>query len=50
MKAVRFHEHGGPEVLKCKDARDLAPEVAGQGPLCTRPQFEARMDRLRRLP
>lgn len=26
MKAVRFHQHGGPEVLKYEDAPDPAPE------------------------
>ena len=25
MKAVRFHEHGGPEVLRVEDAPDPAP-------------------------
>src|ERR671913_2213800 len=25
MKAVRFHEHGGPEVLRFEDAPDPAP-------------------------
>jgi len=25
MKAVRFHQHGGPDVLRCEDAPDPAP-------------------------
>ncbi len=29
MKAVRFHEHGGPEVLRYEDAPDPAPSPGG---------------------
>ena len=29
MKAVRFHQHGGPEVLKYEDAPDPAPPPGG---------------------
>ena len=27
MKAVRFHEHGGPDVLRYEDAPDPDPEL-----------------------
>ena len=26
MSAVRYHEHGGPEVSKCKEVETLRPE------------------------
>ena len=29
MKAIRFHQHGGPEVLKYEDAPDPAPSPGG---------------------
>ena len=27
MKAIRFHEHGGPEVLRYEDVPDLSPKA-----------------------
>jgi NADPH:quinone reductase-like Zn-dependent oxidoreductase len=45
MKAIRFHQHGGPEVLKYEDAPDpriLANEVLVKVKACARNKMEGR--------